>query len=142
MERVDQHFFVELLQDTLARGEAALFHVKGGSMLPWLRDGQKVRVIPFRGEEVRRGDIVLFWRSPGEPVLHRVVRVRSGETPVVLECRGDAEHGQPEEVPIGRVLGRIPLTAWERLVHRVIHPPRRAFNRWAVRWRQRRGGGE
>lgn len=124
--RTDQQLFLAVLRDTLSRGESVLFRVRGVSMLPWLREGQKVRVTPLGGRPLRRGDIVLFWRGENEPILHRVAAVREDS----VDCRGDSGYGKPEHVRLEQVTGRVPLAAWQRLVFRMVHPPRKLVNRW------------
>ena len=130
--RHDPTLFSETLSEALARGEAVLFRPQGVSMLPWLRAGRQVRVRPAAGHILRRGDIALYWREPGRPVLHRVVRVRRAEG--VCECRGDSESGEPERVPLAAVVGVVATPVLGRLVYLALHPARRSFNRFCLRW--------
>jgi hypothetical protein len=131
-ERVDQSFFSETLADALARGEAVVLRVHGASMLPWLREGDKVRIRPAAGRPLHRGDIALFWRAPGRPILHRVVRILREEG--ICECLGDAESGDPERVPVSGVMGVAETTPLHRGIYRIVNPPRRLFNRLCLRW--------
>ena len=131
-ERVDQVLFAETLAAALARGEAVVLRVQGVSMLPWLREGTPVRIRPLAGQRLRRGDIALFWRAPGQPILHRVVRTHSAEG--IYECLGDAEHGEPERVAETAVIGAVDLSAIKRWTYLLLHPVRRCFNRFCRRW--------
>jgi MYXO-CTERM domain-containing protein len=106
-------------------------------MLPWLREGQKVMVAPLAGRQLRRGDIALFWRNEQEPVLHRVVQPPTADG--VVACRGDAEWGPPELVPLAAVAGVVALPLWRRRLFLLIHPARRWVNRLILQWRQRHG---
>ena len=130
-ERVDQVLFAETLAAALARGEAVILRVQGVSMLPWLREGAPVRIRPLAGRSLRRGDIALFWRAPGQPILHRVVRACPAEG--IYECLGDAEHGEPERVAETAVIGAVDLSAAGRWAYRLLHPARRGFNRLCLR---------
>jgi len=53
----------------------------GPSMLPTLRAGDALWVVPYDGARIRRGDVVVFCPPPaagaevGHPVVHRVVAV-------------------------------------------------------------------
>ena len=132
--KIDQALFAEILVDSLARGEAIGLRVRGASMLPWLRAGAKVRILPAAGRTIRRGDVVLFARASGRPILHRVLGWRRVNGAVVYECRGDSEHGAAERVPAAAVLGVLETTPLRRAAFRVFHRPRRFLNRWAVAW--------
>lgn len=137
LKREDQALFTAVLRETLARGQAVAFRVRGPSMLPWLREGQKVMVAPLAGRQLRRGDIALFWRNEQEPVLHRVVQPPTADG--VVACRGDAEWGPPELVPLAAVAGVVALPLWRRRLFLLIHPARRWVNRLILQWRQRHG---
>lgn len=128
--KADQEFFSEALSDSLSRGEAVLLRVQGVSMLPWLREGDRVRILPAAGRRLRRGDIALFWRAPNRPILHRVVRAFPGEG--VCDCLGDSERGEPERVPISAVIGVVETSALRRAVYLALHPARRLFNRFCL----------
>jgi hypothetical protein len=130
--RIDQNIFVETLADSLARGESVLLRVQGVSMLPWLREGEKVRILPAAGRSLHRGDIALFWREPGHPILHRIVRVRAEQG--TCECLGDSETGSPERVPASAIIGVIETTMIRRWVYLALNPARRFINRLCLQW--------
>ena len=132
--RIDQVFFSAALADALARGEAVWLRVQGVSMLPWLREGEKVRILPLSGRVLRRGDIALYWRKPNRPIMHRVVRVALDAGNPVYECLGDSERGIPERVPAAAVLGVVAGTGLDRLVYRALNPARRGINRLCLKW--------
>lgn len=129
---VDQHMFSEVVAGALAQGESVLLRVQGVSMLPWLREGEKVRILPATGRRLRRGDIALFWRAPGHPILHRVVRVPQEDGG--YECLGDSETGLPERVPVSAVIGVVETTVWRRWFYLVMNPARRSINHLCRKW--------
>ena len=129
--RVDSTWFSELLADSLARGEAVLLRVQGVSMLPWFREGQKVRIEPAANRRLRKGDVVLFWREPRHPILHRIVRLSpNGDW---VECRGDSEVGGPERVPLSAVIGVAKVSAFRRWQSVLLNPARQWVNRLLAR---------
>ena len=75
-------------------------YVRGGSMRPFLRDGDKVVLIPANIRNVKEGMIVLAQTSLGT-VLHRVVSINSER--VLL--RGDANLCQLEQANIENIWG-------------------------------------
>jgi hypothetical protein len=133
---VDQEFFCGVLVDSLARGEAVSLRVKGRSMLPWLREGEKVRILPAAGRRLHRGDIALYRREKGSLVLHRVVSVRRAAEsgPLVYECLGDALDGTPECVLAETVVGVVDAAAFRRWIFLSFNPLRRFINRFCLKW--------
>jgi len=60
---------------------------RGESMLPLFRPGDRIRFVPCRAEEVRRGDVILFTlQGRDERVVHRVVSTGIDG----IRTRGDA----------------------------------------------------
>lgn len=77
----------------LQEGKKVAITVKGTSMLPFLRDGDKVMLKSVENMNLKRGDIVLARYGPGF-ILHRIVRKEDDR--IVLE--GDGNWNQTEEV--------------------------------------------
>lgn len=115
---------------------------RGASMRPAIPHGAAVHLIPTR--EARPGDIVLATLPSGEPVLHRVTRVRG--TRIIL--RGDSLLRADPAISVDAVIGVVDLVrvsgqtfdAAERprasraaLVRRVRHRARRAWRAWLRR---------
>ena len=81
--RVPMEELGQVLGFQLSRGRAVL-SVTGGSMHPLLRQRDLVR-LAAAGRALRQGDVILYRRTDGRYVLHRVVRFLDGE----LLCCGD-----------------------------------------------------
>lgn len=76
--------------------------VSGASMLPLLRDGDRVEIRPAAPEDLRRGDLLVF--QQGEHlVVHRLV-ARWGEAWV---ARGDNLPDRDPPIPPEAVLGKV-----------------------------------
>lgn len=114
--------------EALSRGETVSVHVRGVSMLPWLRDGESVRIQPV-AHRLHRGDVVLFRRDATHPVLHRIVGVHGEGKSRVYDCLGDSEYGLPEAVPEASMIGMLETTPVQRWCFRLLNRPRRGFNR-------------
>jgi len=80
-----------------------LYRVKGGSMSPFLREGDLVLVKELSPGSYRRGAIVVFERDPQELIVHRVVRREGGG---VVHVRGD-RYGPVERVEVERLRGKV-----------------------------------
>ena len=81
--RVPMEELGEVLNFQLSRGQAVLA-VTGGSMHPLLRERDLVR-LAAAGRALRQGDVILYRRTDGRYVLHRVVKLFGKE----LVCCGD-----------------------------------------------------
>lgn len=69
--------FAETVREATARGETILIAGTGTSMEPLIRaDRDKVLLAPLPDRALLPGDIVLYRRSNGQTVLHRIFRVR------------------------------------------------------------------
>jgi signal peptidase I len=108
----------------LKAGNVLRLRARGGSMLPFLRDGDLLEIWPAAPVEIRVGDVLCYEPSPGALCLHRVVaRDERG-----FVTRGDALT-HVEVVPAGSVLGRV----------RAVERRGRAWrlDTWSAHWRAR-----
>jgi hypothetical protein len=73
-----------LIREQLSSGRAVTFSPKGVSMLPMLKEGRDTVTISAPPATLKKYDIILYQRTNGKYVLHRIVGV--GET---YTCIGD-----------------------------------------------------
>jgi len=91
-----------LLGDVVAKGAAFRFKALGGSMSPFIRNGDVVTVAPVA--RPRTGDVAAFRRpEDGRLVVHRVVAVRSDS----LLIKGDNIDSPDGRIPASNVVGRV-----------------------------------
>jgi signal peptidase I len=76
--------------------------ISGVSMRPFLRNGDFAYLAPLP-EKIRKGDILLFRRSDGRYVLHRVYKTRKDGTYLML---GDSQLN-PEPVDTSQLRGAV-----------------------------------
>lgn len=95
--------------------------VRGGSMAPLLRDGDRVRIA--RARLYLPGDVVAFHAGDGRIVAHRLLGYRLHHGRLAGVTRGDAISQVDPPVPFGQLLGRVvsravsgsgpaPLVSW------------------------------
>ena len=94
--------FAFITQQVLSRGKALRFRAKGGSMSPFIRNGDVVEVVPLKGK-INLGDVVFYHSSYGNPVIHRVIQ-RSKEN---IITKGDSVSNSDQPVLSKQVLGRV-----------------------------------
>ena len=92
----------ELASELLRRGEPLRIKARGGSMIPFILDGDMVLIGPAANSEILVGDVICYEISPGRLFLHRVIK-RDGERFV---SKGDALDFT-DVVFSGQVLGRV-----------------------------------
>jgi hypothetical protein len=76
----------ELAAQVLRRGERLRIKARGGSMLPFLRDGDVALVTPVAADGIDLGDVICYETLPGKLFVHRVIRRQRDR----LVAKGDA----------------------------------------------------
>jgi len=94
--------FASITQEVRSRGRALRFRAKGGSMSPFIRNGDVVEVVPVKGK-INLGDIILYRPSYGNPTVHRVIQ-RSKEN---IITKGDSVSSSDQPLLSRHVLGRV-----------------------------------
>lgn len=85
MSELSSEQFLALVQSCLEKSGSFEFSPHGGSMLPTVREGDSVKLVP--PGDIRKYDVILYRRPGGKAVLHRVIACK-GEK---LVTRGDAQ---------------------------------------------------
>jgi hypothetical protein len=114
----------ELAAHVLRRGARLRIKARGGSMTPFLWDGDVALVTPTEGKEVGVGDVICYETPPGKLFLHRVI-ARDRDRFV---AKGDAL-AFTEVIDRAQLLGKV--VAVER------HGKVRRFDTRTGRWRNR-----
>lgn len=92
------------VRELAAEGPLAV-RVRGGSMAPLLRDGDRVEIAPARWP--LPGDLVAFEAADGRLVVHRLLGYRWTAGGLACVTQGDAGPAPDSPVPRGRLLGRV-----------------------------------
>jgi signal peptidase I len=96
----------DLGSDLVDAGVSFRFKARGGSMYPFIREGDALEVTPVSFHELGIGDVV-FYRSGSRLLAHRVVGFVSEADQVYIRARGDCF--LQEDPPVGEhdVVGRV-----------------------------------
>jgi len=94
--------FASIAHGVLSRGRALRFKAKGGSMSPFIQNGDVLEVVPVKGK-INLGDVVFYHSSNGNPTVHRVIQ-RSKEN---IITKGDSLSNSDQPVLSKQVLGRV-----------------------------------
>lgn len=72
MKIIDAESYLSALCELTEEGNAVSTVVTGGSMLPFLSSNRDFVILEKPDRPLRKGDVVLFKRSSGDFVLHRI----------------------------------------------------------------------
>jgi phage repressor protein C with HTH and peptisase S24 domain len=96
--------FFALAKQLLREGKKIEIPVKGGSMRPFLFDGETVVVAPVGVDSpLRKCDIILAETSTGQVMMHRIREI----SPAGIRMKGDGNLYQSELVRPEDVMGRV-----------------------------------
>lgn len=94
----------ELCEELLAKGISCVFTATGGSMLPFIHNGDRVIVAPVDGK-IKTGDVVLIKDSEtGRFIVHRII-ASSGKGEYVT--KGDNSKKSDGTFAKEEIIGRI-----------------------------------
>jgi len=72
----------------------------------------------MRELDIKKGDVIVFWGSASEPIIHRVVKIDN-----TYQTKGDHNSGSrgdemniTEDKILGRAVLRIPYLGWLKLI--------------------------
>jgi signal peptidase I len=99
--------FEDLSSEVLDSGKRLRFRAKGGSMHPFVRNGDLLLVEPVDGSAVKLGEVAFYRTENGGIAAHRVVGRHRSDGREFLATKGDAVRGTSHAVPCSEVLGRV-----------------------------------
>lgn len=87
------------LPELLEAAETVPLLISGDSMAPFLRHGRDTVYLSKPRRPLKRGDMILYRRSGGAYVLHRICRVSDGVYTLIGDNQWDTEPGiRPDQV--------------------------------------------
>ena len=95
-------FFAEV-QTQIQQGKKVRIRVRGGSMFPFMRNGDEVLLQAPERNDIRRGSVVVAFTDEIPVVLHRIAKV-DGTTITLL---GDGNTGQWEHSSPDRIIAKV-----------------------------------
>ncbi len=96
---------LELMQPVLARGLPFRFRARGGSMAPFICDGDIIDIAPLGGRAPSLGEVVAFIQpETGRLILHRLIAKKAD----AYLLQGDNLPRHPDGlIPASALLGRV-----------------------------------
>ncbi|MBQ5390686.1 MAG: S24/S26 family peptidase [Clostridia bacterium] len=93
-----------LIADVIARGESFRLYPRGTSMQPMLYEGRD-SVLLGAADRIETGDVLLYRRTNGAFVLHRLIEKRGGKLTMCGDHQCELEYGIAEEQVLAKVVG-------------------------------------
>lgn len=117
----------KIIREHLKPGERISIKAGGGSMRPFILDGDMVTIAGCSPKDLRCGEIGVYEADDGLLTMHRLLKIDAS----CYAFRGDATTGAPEWISVSGVLGRVESVQREgKLVYR-----NTALSRWiGVLW--------
>lgn len=98
--------FLELSNEILSKGSYLRFQAHGGSMSPFIRDGDVLEIKPAEVSEIKLGDVI-FYRIESRVAAHRVIKRVSRNGKVSLVTKGDSSPTSDEPLHAEDLLGKV-----------------------------------
>jgi hypothetical protein len=99
--------FAELSKEILGKGNCLRFQACGGSMHPFIKNGQIIQVRPTKISEINSGDIIFYRNLDDRMIVHRVIKKYRKNGKIVLLTKGDSTSEFDEYVYPENILGKV-----------------------------------
>ena len=99
--------FHDLAGQILHSGHGVRFQARGGSMQPFIQDGDILEVMPLAKQHVNCGDVLLVEAGEGKLLAHRVVKIRSRDGNPAFLIKSEACSVPEGWFGLENVLGRV-----------------------------------
>jgi len=124
--RINGSDFTQLSTDILKGGNSIRFKARGSSMLPWIKDGDKLTIQPITTNDICVGQVIIYPSIGMRPIVHRVIRIQSMDTHKIIVTRGDASPKSGEKIVAENVVRihrnskviKLDQNLWWRLVRK------------------------
>lgn len=130
--QVSMEELMPIIKEQLAKGNTVRFSPRGTSMLPMLRQGRDSVLLSPLPKQLKKYDVVLYQRTGGAYVLHRIVAV--GDT---ITCLGDNQLDLEWGLRQHQMIGLVTKFYRDGKEHSVEELPYRMY---VVLWYQMRRG--
>ena len=101
-----KRLIIEVEKESLSRGSALIYNIKGISMLPCLVPRDKVRIMHCQCENLRSGDIIVLYSD--SLIAHRFIRRTARHGQKLIVTKGDtqwhADLPSAERCVVGKVI--------------------------------------
>lgn len=99
---------VSLLQKSIQKDGWLDLPSQGYSMYPTIQNGDICRFVPCSGNQLKKGDVILFWTESGQLVAHRYYYSKENEDGnLQYFCKGDTNTSFDQSIGNENILGTL-----------------------------------
>jgi signal peptidase I len=103
---IDDHTF-QLLKTSIQKAGWLELPSFGNSMYPFIRQGNVCRFVPCEIDQIKKGDVLLFYSLTGQLIAHRLVSVKTKNKKLLFQLKGDTNLGFDQLIEEDRILGKL-----------------------------------
>jgi signal peptidase I len=98
---------VSLLQTAIQKDGWLDLPSQGFSMYPTIQNGDICRFVPCSGNQLKKGDVILFWTESGQLVAHRFYYSKLRDGKLHYYCKGDTNISYDQPIGYENILGAL-----------------------------------
>ncbi len=100
--------FKELSTEILKKNHILRFEARGGSMHPFIKDCDIIKIKSVSPEKLNPGDIVFFSSDNEKLIAHRIIKIQKGKSgSLSFLTKGDACDNYDKAISSSKILGKI-----------------------------------
>lgn len=98
---------VTLLQKAILKDGWIDLPSQGYSMYPTIQSGDICRFVPCSENQLKKGDVILFWSESGQLVAHRFYYHTKRDGKLLFFCKGDTNISFDQPIGFENILGTL-----------------------------------
>ena len=99
--------FLDLSREIFVQGGVLRFCAHGGSMRPFIKDGDILKIASVTADKIALGDVILYHKDEESIIVHRVVKKILEENKPSFLVKGDMNPPYGEIVSVQNILGKV-----------------------------------
>lgn len=107
LQKIDSLDFENVAKEILTQGKSIIFHAQGGSMRPFIYEGDLLEMQSVQDSCLRVGDVVMIPDQNGGLVVHRINLIKENADDLMIQTQGDANLIPDAQIPIKKVIARL-----------------------------------
>ncbi|MFS0637971.1 signal peptidase I [Mesobacillus foraminis] len=109
---------VELFKSTIQKDGYIILPSMGNSMYPLIQQGNLCCFVSCQAEELKKGDVVLYYSKMGQIIAHRFIEMKPTNNMSYFYLKGDTNLGFDAPIKEHQIIGKlVSIQKGDRNVH-------------------------